>query len=173
MLKCLDSPGAVQALLLKVLRQVGGTEDEGQVLLPLSLQVTDDVQHLLTIHFSDLIRATAEQQSQHEEGRVEMLHTTASRGQIIQLAADSSTQFTPTDPLSARRPLKGLSDTQAIHQAGGAAGPGKQHRDTHLHDGFLAGQHATEVSHVDLPEGGAVRKVAAVCADLGQDCGLV
>ena len=42
-------PGAVKALQLKLLCQKSGAQNEGCILFPLCLQVTSDVQHILTV----------------------------------------------------------------------------------------------------------------------------
>lgn len=51
----MDSPGAVKALLLKLLCQESCAQDEGGVLLPLSLQITRDLQHILAVESGYLV----------------------------------------------------------------------------------------------------------------------
>ena len=48
------SPGTIQVLLLKLLSQEGGTQDEGCVLLPFSLQITGNFQNILTVQPGNL-----------------------------------------------------------------------------------------------------------------------
>ncbi len=50
------SPGAVKTLLLKLLCQESSAQDEGRVLLSFCLQVTCDLQHILTVQPGYLFR---------------------------------------------------------------------------------------------------------------------
>lgn len=49
-------PRAVKALLLKLLCQESCAQDECRVLLSLSLQITRDLQNVLTVESGDLFR---------------------------------------------------------------------------------------------------------------------